>query len=110
MKQKTGRIHPPIHPAALTSHPAPSPLAGSSAYSRHSIAHPEKFISCSWLTPRGCPAATRNICSTRSCPVMASVMGCSTCGHGRQGVAGRGGGREVQGSAQLLQGLAPILP
>ena len=59
------------------------------------MAHPEKFISCSWLTPRGCPAATLSMCSTKSCPVMASLMGCSTCKQGMEKEKEKGEGVEM---------------
>ena len=40
--------------------------------------------SCSWARGSGCPAATRSCHSTRSCPVTASVTGCSTCAGAQQ--------------------------
>lgn len=135
---------------------AAAPRAGSSAYTRHSMAclraargigpvtcsnsgtpntrlivctaatharrspppgctppHPVKCSSWSCVTASGWPAAMRSMCSTRSCPVMASVMGCSTCwrvgwgGTGRRGrfcLAGEGRHQAQQGggSGSLL--------
>ena len=48
------------------------------------------------------PAAVASISSTRSTPVMASVMGCSTCS--RVFICGRAGGRPAQGQAVLWKG------
>ena len=80
-----GRKEPGGAPRAQRRRRRQMPRAGSSTQR----AHPEKWSSWSWVTARGWPAAMRSMCSTRSCPVMASVMGCSTWGGG----SGRGGGQ-----------------
>ncbi len=54
------------------------PRAGSSAYTRASMAWPVSVTS-SCVNPSGSPAATRTCHSTRSRPVTSSVTGCSTC-------------------------------
>ena len=54
------------------------PLAGSSAYSRASMAQP-LMLKSSWRNESGSPSAMRICSRTRSWPMMASVTGCSTC-------------------------------
>jgi hypothetical protein len=98
---------PPASPASRARAPlagcVSAPLAGSSAYTRHSMAQPlSRLDSCSWVSGRRRPAAVASISSTRSTPVMASVMGCSTCS--RVFICRRAGGRPAQGQAVLWKG------
>ena len=53
-------------------------VSGFSALMRHSMAWPWNLMS-SWVMPSGAPAAMRICSRTRSMPVIASVIGCSTC-------------------------------
>ena len=52
--------------------------SGFSAQMRASIAWP-RILRSACVAGSGSPEATRSCHSTRSCPLMASVTGCSTC-------------------------------